>query len=66
MRQTQNDVIGLAILQKLEGFRKRMEAGYVQAGSADWAVRMCEAIVADYTQFDSRALWTAKLAKVPG
>ncbi len=61
MRYSQNDVIGLAILKKLEVFRIKLENGEIQAGCADWVVRMCEANVADYTQFRDRASWEKEL-----
>jgi len=63
MRYSQNDVIGLAILEKLETFRHKLESGEIQAGCPDWIVRMCEATVAGYTQFDDRASWVKELGK---
>lgn len=63
MRLSQNDVVGLAILKDLEKFRIKMETGEINAGCADWIVRMCEATVADYTQFRGgpRKEWEAQL-----
>lgn len=61
MRLSQNDIIGLAILKKLEDFRVKLETGEIQTGCADWVVRMCEACVADYTQFKTRADWIEEL-----
>ena len=61
MKLSQNDVVGLAILKKLEAFRAKLEAREIQPGTVDWTVRMCQAMVADYTQFDSRADWKKEL-----
>ncbi len=58
---SQNDVMGLAILKKLEEFRVKLETGEIQAGCPDWIVRVCEACVADYTQFKTRADWVAEI-----
>jgi len=57
MKLSQNDVVCLAILEKLEAFRQKMENNEIQAGCADWVVRVCEAAVADYTQFEDRVSW---------
>ena len=62
MRHTENDVLGLALLTELEKFRIKMERGETQPGCADWAVRVCQAIVASKTQFgESRACWLAEI-----
>lgn len=50
----------LSILSRLETFRKAIENGDIQAGQADWIIRMCQAEVAsDY--FESRSDWSSKL-----
>jgi len=56
-----NDIIGLAMLEQLEAFRHKIAEGTIQAGSVDWTVRMCEAVVAEYTQFNNRAEWEEQL-----
>jgi len=56
-----NDIIALAILEQMESFRKKLESGEMQAGSLDWTVRICEAIVAEYTQFKDRASWEKEI-----
>jgi len=62
MRYSQNDVICLAILTKLEAFRVKLESGRPATHeNPDWVVRMCEATVAEYTQFKNRASWVAEL-----
>lgn len=61
MRYSEYDMMGLAILQKLEDFRKRIESGETQAGCPDWIIRVCEANVAELTQFKSRADWVKEL-----
>ena len=58
-----NDVICLALLEKLETFRQKLESGEIQAGCADWVVRMCQANVADYTQFNDRVSWLREIPK---
>ena len=61
MKYTNNDVICLAILEKLERFRTQIENNEIQCGSPNWIVRMCEAAVTDYTQWDDRATWLKEL-----
>ena len=61
MKLSQNDILCLAILEKLEKFRCKLEAGEIQEGCADWVLRMCEANVADFTQFRTRADWEKAL-----
>ena len=58
---THNDVICLAILEKLEVFRNKLSNGEMQPGCPDWIVRMCEATVADYSQFRTRADWIKQI-----
>ncbi len=63
MRYSQNDVIGLAILKDIEALRVKIASGEMQAGGPDWAIRICQASVAKYTQFQSRADWVKELKK---
>ena len=44
-------------LKKLEEFRIKLETGEKQAGSIDWVVRMCQAIIAK-DNFENRNEWT--------
>jgi len=57
MKLSNNDVVCLAILEKLEAFRCTLSF------ADDWTVRMCEAIVAGYTQFDDRSAWVQAIDK---
>lgn len=68
MKHTKNHFNCLAILNELEGFRLRLETNQIQTGTPDWIVRMCEAIVADYTQWETRADWLSaiSIAKMAG
>jgi len=61
MRLSQNDVLSLEILKELESFRAKLAIGELQEGRADSIIRLCEAIVADHTQWDTRAAWIAAL-----
>jgi hypothetical protein len=57
MKLSHNDVIGLAILKKLEEYRIKLDTGELQPGCPDHAIRMCEAIVTYFTQFKTRCEW---------
>lgn len=61
MRQSHNDVVCLAILEKLEAFREKLDSGEINEGTCDWAIRMCESYVADYSQYKNRASWVQVL-----
>ena len=63
MRLSDRDIVGLAILKDLEAYRLRIERGETTGGSNDHTVRMCQAIVTDYTQFKGKARkeWVAQL-----
>lgn len=52
----------LEILSRLEEFRKDIESGKIQAGQADWIIRMCQANVAQ-GHFETRMDWTEELTK---
>jgi len=45
-------------LKRLEDFRIKLDNGEIQAGCADWIVRMCQAKVAQ-NHFTNRMEWTA-------
>ena len=63
MRLSDRDIVGLAILKDLEAYRGKIERGEIMGGCNDHTVRMCQAIVADYTQFKgmARKEWEAQL-----
>lgn len=61
MRLSDIDVAGLAILKKLEEYRCKIESGERTGGTNDHSIRMCQAIVAEYTQFKTRAEWVKEL-----
>lgn len=50
----------LALLSQLEEFRKRHES---KSEPSDWAIRMCQAIVAHSMGFTDRNQWTDQLKK---
>ena len=50
----------LALLSQLEEFRKRHES---KSEPSDWAIRMCQAIVAHSLGFTDRNQWTDLLKK---
>lgn len=53
----------LEILNRLEEFRKKLENGTINAGGADWVVRMCQAKVAqDF--YSQRSAWTDALKEM--
>ena len=63
MRLSDWDIVGLAILAKLEAYRKKIESGETTGGCNDYTVRMCQAIVADFTKWRGapRKEWEAEL-----
>jgi hypothetical protein len=62
MRYSQSDIIGLAILKKLEEYRIEVFLSKdPDRIITEHAIRVCEAHVANFTQFQNRASWIAEI-----
>lgn len=55
------DIKILSILKDLEAYRQKLESGELTPGNNDHTLRMCQAIVAEYGPFESRAAWKEAL-----
>ncbi len=56
-----HDMKVIAILGELERYRQKLETGELYPGNPDHVVRMCQAHVATYGNFEDRAEWIQSL-----